>query len=84
MNYPSPGSVLLEQLIKPLKISRNKVNAAINLLPVLSTFVAPIFFDPISLISFFKKNLVKINPKGIEPNIYDVRNTKNISNITVS
>ena len=37
------------------------------LFPVLSTFVAPIFPEPIFLISFFKKILAKIKPKGIEP-----------------
>ena len=37
------------------------------MLPVLKTFVAPIFPEPISLISCFKNILVKINPNGIEP-----------------
>jgi len=36
-------------------------------LPVLSTLVAPMFPDPIFLTSFFKKNLVNIKPKGIDP-----------------
>ena len=57
--------------ITPFKISKNKVKVAINLLPVLSTFVAPIFFDPNFLISLFKKILVKNKPKGIEPDIYE-------------
>ena len=56
---------------------------ATNLFPVLNTFVAPIFFDPIFLISLFNNNLVKINPNGIEPDIYDRKKIKNISNVTV-
>ena len=36
----------------PLKISKNKVKAAINLFPVLNTLVAPIFFEPIFLYLF--------------------------------
>ena len=52
---------------QPFKISSNKVKIAIDLLPVLKTFVAPIFLDPIFLISLFMKILVKISPKGIEP-----------------
>ena len=47
--------------------SNIKVNKAKILLPVLSTLVAPIFPDPIFLTSFFKKNLVNIKPKGIDP-----------------
>ncbi len=35
----------------PFEISKNKVRAARNLFPVLNTLVAPIFFEPISLIS---------------------------------
>tara|TARA_Y100001970_G_scaffold187794_1_gene228473 strand:+ start:5571 stop:5768 length:198 start_codon:yes stop_codon:yes gene_type:complete len=65
-------------------MSNNKVKLATNLLPVLNTFVAPIFFDPNFLISLFIKNLLKINPKGIDPDMYDRRDTKNISNITVN
>jgi len=41
-------------------------------LPDLKTFVAPILPDPISLISFFKNNLVNINPKGIDPRKYEI------------
>ena len=67
----------------PLKMSKNKVKPAINLFPVLNTLVAPIFFEPTSLMSLFKKNLVKIKPKGIEPDVYERRNIKNISNVTV-
>ena len=51
--------------------SNIKVNKAIFLLPVLSTLVAPIFPDPIFLTSFFKKNLVNIKPKGIDPVRYE-------------
>ena len=49
-------------------MSRDKVEYATSLLPVLNAFVAPIFPEPIFLISFFKKNLVSIKPKGTEPN----------------
>ena len=69
---------------KPLKISKNRVKDAINLFPVLNTFVAPMFFEPIFLISFFKNKLVNISPNGIDPNIYDSRKIKNISNVTVN
>jgi hypothetical protein len=48
-------------------ISKNKVAYPINLLPVLRALVAPIFPEPMFLISFFKKILVKIKPNGIEP-----------------
>ena len=68
----------------PFKISKDNVVVAINLLPVLSTFVAPIFFDPNFLISLFKKSFVRIRPKGIVPEIYEKKNTKKISNVTVS
>tara|TARA_Y100001970_G_scaffold250_1_gene244 strand:+ start:425 stop:589 length:165 start_codon:yes stop_codon:yes gene_type:complete len=54
------------------------------LLPVRSTLVAPIFFDPIFLISLSKKILASIKPNGIEPNIYEIKKTKNISNVTVN
>ena len=37
------------------------------LLPVLRTFVAPIFPEPIFLISIFPKDFVKMRPKGIDP-----------------
>ena len=65
-------------------MSKNKVKPAINLFPILNTLVAPIFFEPTSLMSLFKKNLVKIKPKGIDPDRYERRNTKNISNVTVN
>ena len=41
---------------------------ATNLFPVLKTFVAPIFPDPTSLISFLRNIFVNMYPKGIEPN----------------
>jgi len=44
-----------------------KVENPTALLPVLRAFVAPIFPEPISLISFFKKIFVKTKPKGIDP-----------------
>ena len=53
--------------ITALKMSKNNVAYPIDLFPVLKTFVAPIFLDPIFLISFLMKILVKISPKGIEP-----------------
>ena len=68
----------------PLKMSKNKVKPAINLFPILNTLVAPIFFEPTFLMSLFKKSLVKIKPKGIDPDRYERRNTKNISNVTVN
>ena len=52
----------------PFNKSSMRVIIARNLFPVLKTFVVPIFPDPISLISFFKKIFVKTNPKGIDPN----------------
>lgn len=49
------------------KKSKRKVNAP-NVFPcVLTTFVAPIFFDPISLKLPFPNRLDKIRPKGIDP-----------------
>ena len=54
--------------IIPFDISKNKVRPAIILFPVLKTFVAPIFFEPIFLKSLFKKIFVSIKPNGIEPN----------------
>ena len=50
-------------------MSSNKVNPAISLLPVLKTFVAPIFLEPVFRMSLFKNILVKISPNGIEPEI---------------
>ena len=51
----------------PFNKSNTSVATARDFFPVLKTFVVPIFPDPISLISFFKKIFVKINPKGIDP-----------------
>ena len=65
----------------PLKISNIRVAAAKYLLPVLRTFVAPILPEPIFLTSWLPKNLVKINPKGIEPLKYE-KKTTNIISIT--
>ncbi len=42
------------------------------------------FFEPIFLMSLFKKSLDVIKPKGIEPDRYERKNTKNISNVTVN
>jgi hypothetical protein len=50
-----------------LTISNIKVLYPTNLFPVLKAFVAPMLPEPISLISFFKKILVKIKPNGIDP-----------------
>jgi hypothetical protein len=51
----------------PFKISNISVAIAKDFFPVLRTFVVPIFPDPIFRISCFKKILVNIKPKGIEP-----------------
>ena len=48
-------------------MSKNNVAYPIDLFPVLKAFVAPIFPEPISLMSFLTKNLVNIYPKGIDP-----------------
>ena len=53
----------------PLRPSRRRVRAAINLLPVLKTLVAPMFPDPIFLTSPKPANFVRTKPNGIEPNI---------------
>ena len=68
--------------IYPLRISRIRVEKAKYLFPVLRTLVAPMFPDPTSLISFPQKVLVKINPKGIEPQRYEKTARKKISIIT--
>jgi hypothetical protein len=57
--------------IYPFKISNNKVAAAKDFLPVRKTFVVPIFPEPIFLISLSKNIFVIINPKGIDPKIYE-------------
>ena len=59
----------------PFPPSRISVSRAIFLLPVLKTFVAPIFPLPIFLISPSPDNLVKINPNGIDPIKYPKRNS---------
>ncbi len=63
----------------PLRESSNKASAASPFFPVLKTFVAPIFPEPISLRSIpFIFVIIKL--KGIEPKIYDNTNTINFSN----
>ena len=49
------------------------------LFPVLRAFVAPIFPEPISLISFFKKIFVNNKPNGIDPIRYEIIPTIKIS-----
>ena len=56
-----------------------KVRKARLLLPVLSTFVAPILPDPIHLTSWPAKIFVKIKPKGIDPHKYEKKITIIIS-----
>jgi len=51
----------------PFNPSNNKVKVPKDFFPVLRTFVAPIFPDPISLRSLLRKIFVRIKPKGIEP-----------------
>ena len=55
----------------PLKTSNKSVTKAKYLFPVLRTFVAPIFPDPIFLISFLINKFVNIRPKGIDPHKYE-------------
>jgi hypothetical protein len=55
------------RIMKLLDISNINVNTAINLFPVLKTFVAPILPDPIFLISPYPEIFTIIRPKGIEP-----------------
>ena len=54
-------------MIKLLDISKINVNAAMNLLPVLKTFVAPMLPEPIFLISPYPEIFTIIKPKGIVP-----------------
>ena len=54
----------------------NEVKYPIFLFPVLKTLVAPIFPEPISLTSMLVKVFVKINPKGIEPTVYEKRTVR--------
>ena len=60
-------------------MSNRRVANAKYLFPVLRTFVAPIFPDPIFLISTLPKIFVNIRPKGIEPLKYAINMTKKIS-----
>ena len=60
----------------PFNASNKRVKVASILFPVLNTFVAPIFPDPILLISCLLNNFVRINPNGIDPHKYE--NTKTI------
>ena len=53
-------------IIKLLDISKINVNAAINLFPVLKTFVAPMLPDPIFLISPYPEIFTIIKPKGMD------------------
>ena len=59
--------------ITALKMSKNNVAYPIDLFPVLKAFVAPIFPEPIFLMSFLTKNLVNIYPKGIDPSKYEIK-----------
>ena len=73
VKYVKSGKYIKEVLTAkyPFPISKIRVRKAKCLLPVRSTLVAPIFPDPIFLTSFFKKNLVNIKPKGIDPIRYE-------------
>ena len=53
--------------ITAFKTSNIKVKYPISLFQVLKTLVAPMFPEPISLMSFFRKIFVNIRPKGIDP-----------------
>ena len=53
--------------MKPLRISKNKVNTASFQPPDLRTLVAPIFFEPILRGSFFLNKIESKIPNGIEP-----------------
>ena len=55
--------------ITALIISKHRVKYPINLFPVRRTLVAPMFPDPIFLISLPKNNFDSKYPKGIDPNI---------------
>jgi len=71
--YISSGKFILTKItgIIAFATSNIKVVYPINLLPVLKALVAPILPEPISLISFFRKILVKIKPNGIDPIKYE-------------
>ena len=51
----------------PFNKSKTNVAIARNLLPVLRTFVVPIFPEPTFLISFLRKILVNSNPNELIP-----------------
>ncbi len=52
---------------KPLRVSKKRVNRAVNLFPVLRTLVVPMFPEPISLISILETNFENKYPKGTDP-----------------
>ena len=52
---------------RPLHESNISVAAAADLLPVLSTFVVPMFPDPVCLMSPSPRTLVITNPNAIDP-----------------
>ncbi len=52
---------------KPLRVSKKRVNRAVNLFPVLSTLVVPMFPEPISLISILETYFENKYPKGTDP-----------------
>ena len=60
-------------------MSKNNVEKPISLFPVLKALVAPILPEPIFVISFFKKSLVKRKPKGIDPIKYEMVTKKKYS-----
>ena len=55
-----------------LRTGNKSLGYATLILDILKAFVAPILPEPISRISFFKKILVKINPKGTDPIRYEI------------
>ena len=65
--------------IYPFIASSSSVAAAKYLFPVLNTFVAPIFPDPIFLKSTFPNIFVNKRPNGIDPLRYENKLTKKIS-----
>ena len=78
-NNSGKNCLVIITAIYPLRISRIRVAMAKYLFPVLRTLVAPMFPDPTSLISLPLKALVKIKPKGIDPQKYEKTPTKKIS-----
>ena len=57
--------------MKPFKASSKRVITAKDFFPVLRTLVVPMFPEPTSLISLFRKTLVIIKPNGIDPSMYE-------------